>query len=118
MDNYKSYLVNHDYKIFTCDHPKNTFVIDTSNGYPVMMTTNVTKKTKWSDIFKGNYELANPDGTPEYLSVNGKKYKYVDAKWATNVMGYKLEAFKNSDIVTSWKSKYQEKFEHFCKKVL
>lgn len=118
MDNYKSYLVNHDNKVFTSLKPKNTFKIDMSNGYPVMVTTNVTKNTKWSDILKGNYELANPEGTPEYLSVNGEKYKYVDANWAINVMNYKLESFKSTDSVTKWKSKFDKKVESFFKKVL
>lgn len=113
MENYKTYLVNHKHKVFTCTHPQNTFVIDTSNGYPVMMTTNVTKNTKWSDIFKGNYDYANPDGTPEYLSVNGKKYKYVDSKWAMNIIGYKFIWFKDSDKVTRWKSKFDKKVENF-----
>jgi len=117
MDNYKSYLVNHEYKVFTCAHPKNTFVIDTSNGYPVMITTNVTKNTKWSDIFKGNYDLANPDGTPGYLLVNGKKYTYIDSKYAIKYLGYKFVEFKDSDDVTKWKSKLDKKIENFCKKV-
>jgi len=118
MNDYRSYLVNHDYKFFTCEHPKNTFVIDNSNGYPVMMTTNVTEKTKWSDILKGNYDYANPDGTPGYLSINGIKYTYVDMKWATQRMGYKFEAIKDSDVVTRWKPAYQKKIENFYKKIL
>lgn len=118
MKDYKSYLVNHEHRVFTCAHPKNTFVIDTSNGYPVIMTTNVTEKTKWSDIFKGNYDYANPNGTPEYLSVNGKKYTYVDLKWATKRMGYKFVEFNDSDEVTKWKPKWEKKLEHFCKKAL
>ena len=47
-------LFNHRHKVFTVTNPKSTFIIDTSNGYPVKVTTNVTKHTKWSDIFKGN----------------------------------------------------------------
>ena len=58
------YLFNHEHKLFTCLNPKNTFKIDTSNGYPVMVTTNVTKNTSWKDIFNGNYEYANPEGSP------------------------------------------------------
>lgn len=98
-NNYKSYLVNHKNKVFTCVNPKNTFKIDMSNGYPVMVTTNVTKNTKWSDILKGNYDYANPDGTPGYLSVNGETYKYIDMKYATKYLGYTFVEFKNSDKV-------------------
>lgn len=110
------YVFNHEHKVFTCDNPKNTFIIDYSNGYPVKLTTNVTEKTKWSDIFKGKYDLANPDGTPEYLNVNGKKYTYVDKKWAVERMGYEFVSLDDTYIVTRWKSKFDIKMEHFCRK--
>ena len=113
----QTYLFNHDHKKFTCYDPKNTFIIDNSNGYPVILTTDVTKNTKWSDIFKGNYELANPNGITEYLSVNGKKYTYIDLKYATKYLGYKFVEFKDSDDVTRWKSRFDKKIENFCKKV-
>ena len=81
------YLFNHKHMLFTCDHPVNSFCIDYSNGYPVVVTTNVTKNTSWKDIFKGNYKKANPDGTPEYLIVEGRKYTYIDRKYAEDIMG-------------------------------
>ena len=83
------FLFNHLHKRFTCLSPKNTFKIDYSNGYPVQITTNVTKNTKWSDIFSGNYSYANQDGIPEVLLVNGIKYIYIDAKYAAKE-GYKF----------------------------
>ena len=86
----QEFLFNHQHKLFTCYHPKNTFIIDYSNGYPVKVTTNVTKNTKWKDIFKGNYDYANPDGTPEFLIVNGKKYTYIDMKYGEQ-QGYKFK---------------------------
>lgn len=82
-----NYLYDHFHRVFTVEHPKNTFVIDYSNGYPVQVTTNVKKNTSWKDIFLGNYSYANSDGTPEYLIVNGNKYTYIDYKW-TKEKGY------------------------------
>ena len=43
----EEFLFNHRHKVFTVKNPKNTFIVDTSNGYPVKVTTNVTKYTKW-----------------------------------------------------------------------
>lgn len=91
-----NYLFNHEEKLFTCLHPKNTFVIDHSNGYPVMVTTNVTKNTSWKDIFSGNYEYANPEGTPEYLMVNGVKYNYIDYNYAIKYR--KIKFFKDNTL--------------------
>ena len=90
------YLFNHEEKLFTCLNPKNTFKIDTSNGYPVMVTTNVAKNTPWSDIFNGNYDYVNPEGTPEYLIVNGVKYTYIDYKYATKFKHIKF--FKDNTL--------------------
>lgn len=90
------YLFNHEHKLFTCLNLKNTFKIDTSNGYPVMVTTNVTKNTSWKDIFNGNYDYANPEGTPEYLMVNGVKYIYIDYKYATKIR--RLKFFKDNTL--------------------
>lgn len=115
---YENYVFNHEHKLFTCDNPQNTFIIDYSNGYPVKVTTNVTRNTSWADIFKGNYDYANPNGTPEYLDVNGKKYTYIDKKWAVNRMGYKFEPLKSGQTAVRWKSKTQKRVENFCKKVL
>lgn len=78
----KKYLINKKHKIFTCENPNNTFIIDYSNKYPVQVTTNVTKNTKWSDIFSKKYKFANLDGTPEYIYFNGEKYNYIDYKYA------------------------------------
>lgn len=110
-------LFNHKHQLFTVVNPKNTFVIDTSNGYPVMMTTNVNKHTKWSDIFKGKYDCANPDGTPEYILVNGKKYTYIDMQYAEKCLDYKFKT-DSSCVVDKYKSKFDERVETFCKKVL
>ena len=96
--NKKNLLVDHLHKAFTCEHPKNTFVIDTSNGYPVMVTTNVDKNTPWKDILRGNYKYANPDGTPQYLLINDIKYTYIDKKYAENYKGYKFSKDKSIDI--------------------
>lgn len=113
----QTYLFNHEYKYFTCDEPKNTFVIDNSNGYPVVMTTDVTEKTKWSDIFKGNYKNANENGTPEYLMVDGKKYTYIDKKYASKYLGLVFVA-DDKCTVSEYKSKFEHKLNTFCKKVL
>ena len=78
----KKYLINKKHKVFTCEHPKNNFIIDYSNGGPVILTTNVNKNTKWSDIFKGNYKVIVDDGTPEYLYIDDEKYTYIDYKYA------------------------------------
>ena len=110
-------LFNHRNKVFTVVHPQNTFIIDYSNGYPVKVTTNVTKNTKWSDIFKGNYDYANPDGTPENILVNGKKYTYIDMKYGEKYLGYEFKA-DPSCTVEKYKSKFDNAVETFCKKVL
>lgn len=111
-------LLNHERKLFTCKNPKNNFVIDYSNGYPVMLTTNVTEKTKWSDILKGDYEAAVEDGTPEHIYVNGVKYTYVDYKYATNILRISF-AHNNYDCeITEYKSKLKRKSEEFFRRVL
>lgn len=115
---YEYCIFDHEHKLFTYDKPKDTFAVDNSNGHPVKVTTNVTRNTSWADIFKGNYDYAHSDGTPQYLDVNGKKYTYIDAKWAINRMGYKFESLKPGQIATTWKSKAQKRIEDFCKKVL
>ena len=115
---YEYCIFDHEHKLFTYDKPKNTFVVDNSNEYPVKVTTNVTGNTSWADIFKGNYDYVNSDGTPQYLDVNGKKYTYIDAKWAINRMGYKFESLKSGQIATKWKSKTQKRIENFCKNIL
>ena len=97
MNKYKDFLFDSYHKVFTVEHPKNTFVMDYSNGYPVMLTTNVTKNTSWKDILRGNYELANPNGTPGYLVVNGVKYTYIDYKWAKE-RGYRFTKNSAYDI--------------------
>ena len=100
----QTYLFNHDYKKFTCHEPKNTFIVDTSNGYPVILTTDVTKKTKWSDIFKGNFKQAK-EGTPEYLLVNGIKYTYIDMKYGKEYLGY--DFIKDDKcVVSEYKPRY------------
>lgn len=110
-------FLNHEYKVFTVTHPKNTFIIDYSNGGPVKVTTNVTENTKWSDIFKGNYDYANPNGTPEYIFVNGVKYTYIDNKYAAEI-GYHFTSIRNTDVIEKYKSKLQKKAEHFFRKAL
>ena len=116
--NKQEILLNHEYKVFTVLNPKNTFIIDYSNGYPVKVTTNVTRNTKWSDIFKGNYDYANPNGTPEYISVNGKKYTYIDMKYAEKYLGYQFVGINNTDVVEEYKSKLRKKTENFFRKSL
>ena len=91
-------LFDHFHKAFTCEHPKNTFVIDIANGYPVQVTTNVDKNTPWKDIICGNYKYANPNGTPQYLLVNGEKYTYIDKKYAEKYKGYVFNKDTSSDI--------------------
>lgn len=97
MNKYKDFLFDSYHKVFTVKHPKNTFKIDYSNGYPVMITTNITKNTSWKDILCGNYDIANPNGTPEYILVDGIKYTYIDYKWAQE-HGYKFFSTKLYDI--------------------
>lgn len=111
------FLLDHKHKLFTCVRPKNTFTIDYSNGYPVQVTTNVTKSTKWSDIFKGDYDFVNTDGTPQYISVNGKKYTYIDYKYATQVLEYE---FVESDgcVIDRYKSEFMQKTEEFARRIL
>ena len=91
-------LFDHFHKAFTCENPKNTFVIDTSNGYHVMITTNVDKNTSWKDILRGNYKYANQNGTPQCLLVNGVKYKYIDKKYAEQYKGYIFYKGSSLDI--------------------
>ena len=110
-------FLNHEHKVFTVTHPKNTFIIDYSSGGPCIITTNVTKHTKWSDIFKGNYDYANPDGTPGYILVNGIKYTYIDGKYAAKI-GYQFTSVSNTDVIEKYKSKLQKKAEHFFRKSL
>lgn len=114
MNKYKDFLFDSYHKVFTVEHPKNTFKIDYSNGYPVKVTTNVTKNTSWKDILCGNYKLVNPDGTPEYLLVNGKKYTYIDYKWA-NERGYRFNSSSGYDIQPYRMNGKVEKF--FRKKI-
>ena len=49
---YEYCIFDNEHKLFTYDKPKNTFVVDNSNGYPVKVTTNVTGNTSWTDILK------------------------------------------------------------------
>lgn len=111
------YLLNHKRKLFTCVRPKNTFTIDYSNGYPVQVTTNVTKNTKWSDIFKGDYDFVNTDGTPQYILVNGKKYTYIDYKYATQVLRYEFVE-SNGCVIDHYKSEFMQKIEEFARRIL
>ena len=113
----EEFLFNHRHKVFTVKNPKNTFIIDTSNGYPVKVTTNVTKYTKWSDIFKGNYDYANPDRTPDYIFVNGVKYTYIDKKYGEQYLNYNFKE-DNSCNVEKYKSKFDNAVKTFCKKIL
>lgn len=112
-----NYLFNHEYKVFTCEQPKNTFIIDTSNGYPVQVTTNITKNTSWKDVLKGNYDYANPNGTPENLVVNGIKYTYIDYKYATKYLGYIFKK-DNTVKISKYTSKTDKVIHDFFKKVL
>ena len=91
-------LFNHENKVFTSLNPKNSFIIDYSNGYSVKLTTNVTAKTPWKEILKGNYKKAIEDGTPEYLLVNGIKYTYIDYKYATQYLNYHFVHDNKSNI--------------------
>ena len=108
-------LICTEHKVFTCGHPKNNFTIDYSNGYPVVLTTNVDKNTKWSDILKGNYKDAVDDGTPEYLCIDGEKYTYIDYKYATKI-GYDFVSIYGHSVFP-YKSKAKNKFEHLIKKI-
>jgi len=108
-------LICKEYKVFTCKHPKNNFIIDYSNGYPVVLTTKVNKNTKWSDILKGNYKPIVDDATPEYFCIDGEKYTYIDYNYATKI-GYVFEGTYGHSIYP-YKSKTKNKFEHLMKKV-
>ena len=114
--NNTEYLFNHNYKVFTCYKPKNTFKIDYSNGYPVMVTTNVTKNTSWKDILCGNYDYANPEGTPGYLVVNGEKYTYIDYKYATEVKHIRFSGY-DSPIIKLKVEKYKPTSERIFNKI-
>ena len=108
----KKNLYNHDHKWFTTLNPKNSFIIDYSNGAPVIITTNVTKNTSWRDIFKGNYDYANPDGTPGYLLINGEKYTYIDYKY-TKFIGVDMYVDSSVNI-----GKYISKVDQFIKRCI
>lgn len=97
----ESYLLNQKHKVFTCKTPINTFKLDYSNGAPVQITTNVTKNTKWSDIFAGKYTYANSNGTPEYVYFGKEKYTYVDYNFA---LKHKYVLFSVSEKLLSFKS--------------
>ena len=66
-------------RMFTDHNAKNTFVIDKSNGYPVIVTTNVTKKTPWLNIFTNhNIKFGNPKGDSTVKEdFYGKTYNWV-----------------------------------------
>lgn len=111
----KNFLICKEHKVFTCEHPKNNFTIDYSNGYPVVLTTNINRNTKWTDILKGNYKAVVDDGTPEYLCIDGEKYTYIDYKYATKI-GYVFNGTYGHSV-SPYKSKVKNKFEHLMKKV-
>jgi len=75
-------------RMFTEDKVENTFIIDKSNGYPVIVTTNVTKNTPWLNILtKHGIELANPNGTPGDKMIDGKKHHWVSSEFFENGPG-------------------------------
>lgn len=111
----KDILICKEHKVFTCEHPKNNFIIDNSNGYPVVLTTNVDKNTKWLDILKGNYKSIVDDGTPEYLCIDGEKYTYIDYKYAIKAGYMFVSSYDHS--ISPYKSKLKNKFEYLMKKV-
>ena len=102
----ENFLICTKHKVFTCKHPKNNFTIDYSNGYPVVLTTNVNKNTKWSDIFKGNYKPIVDDGTPQYLYIDGEKYTYIDYKYAAKIGYAFISTYGHS--VSHYKSKMKK----------
>ena len=111
----KNFLICAKHKVFTCEHPKNNFTIDYSNGYHVVLITNVNENIKLKDILKGNYESVVDDGTHEYLCIDGEKYKYIDHKYATKI-GYVFVS-ADSHSVFPYKSKIEDNFEHLMKTI-
>ena len=85
-------------RMWTNNNAKNTFVIDKSNGYPVQITTNVTEKTSWLNIFTGHgIKQANPEGTGDIKVIDGKDYHWVPQKFYDRGPGgdYSDEEYKN-----------------------
>lgn len=111
----ENFLICTEHKVFTCEHPKNNFIIDYSNGYSVVLTTNVNENTKWIDILKGNYKPIVGGGTPENLYIDGEKYTYIDYKYATKI-GYNFVSTYGHSV-SPYKFKMKNKFERLMKKV-
>ena len=85
-------------KMFTDYNAKNTFIIDKSNGYPVVVTSNVTKKTPWLNIFTNHgIEFANPKGESTVKEIDGKTYNWVPTNFYDRGLGgdYSNEEYKN-----------------------
>ena len=85
-------------RMFTDHNAKNTFVIDKSNGYPVVVTTNVTKKTPWLNIFTNHgIEFANTKGDSTVKEIDGKTYNWVPTNFYDRGPGgdYSCEEYKN-----------------------
>ena len=85
-------------RMFTDHNAKNTFVIDKSNDYPVVVTTNVTKKTPWLNILnKHGIKFANPKGDSIEKEINGKIYNWVPTHFYDRGPGgdYFDEEYKN-----------------------
>lgn len=85
-------------RMFTDHNAKNTFVIDKSNGYPVQITTNVTEKTSWLNIFTNHgIEVANPNGDSTVKEIDGKTYNWVPTHFYDRGPGgdYSCEEYKN-----------------------
>jgi len=84
-------------RMFTDHNAKNTFVIDKSNGYPVVVTTNVTKKTPWLNIFSNHSIKPAKNGSSEVQEFNGKSHHWVSSNFYEQGPGgdYSNEEYKN-----------------------
>lgn len=84
-------------RMFTDHNAKNTFVIDKSNGYSVVVTTNVTKKTPWLNIFSNHGIKPAKNGSPEVQEFNGKVHHWVPTNFYEQGPGgdYSNEEYKN-----------------------
>ena len=112
-------------RMFTDNKAKNTFVVDKSNGYPVVVTTNVTEKTSWLNIFNNhNIKFANPKGDSNVKEINGKIYNWVPTNFYDRGPGgnYSDEEYKKVFLnlrfhghINDWNS-YKVILERFDKK--
>ena len=84
-------------RMFTDHNAKNTFAIDKSNGYSVVVTTNVTKNTPWTNILTNHGIKYAKNGSPGTQEINGKTHHWVPEKFYDKGPGgdYSDEEYKN-----------------------